>query len=636
MDDIRIEEQLRKGIALAKARKNSEARDILSQVVRNDPQSVLGWLWLAGVVETKEQRRYCLEKVLQLNPQNEVVKRVLAQIKTAQPQVTASAPYFIGHQLTSDSAGGLRRAIAHVFSPLGYEPCHIDKSTDEDIEGQSLLLRICQKTFLANFSIFDLTVKEPNDYLELGIALGLNRPVIVLTKERASLAPELGEHHVHVIVYTDPADLETKLSRLCDRGFPPTARPVPDYCYFCDRACESMSTPPDEDSYLVLNESKMLWRNIMRSLTPYLAEYHLHPVYLTDRASGPMLCDVRRKVLASQFALCHLGALSNESSFLALGMAVGSRVPWILLSKGRNSAPVDLRGFDKVEYTTLADLEERLTDTLGSFLGKVVSGPAAKSDKTTLLSLPFWIQLEDWISRVKHAAQTPEAIQGRIRIVRYDGQERLSEFVVPGKGLLVGRDPDCDVVVENQSVSARHFRLLQGRNRKCFVEDLHSKNGTFFNGTRLPPGSRVEIRPNDTIRIPGAQFLVWDDRPLPREKTAPVLTDTDQLPPILRIEIPDVSPPAYMSTWDHSLVLTVSLPDGRTRSLFEVQAYYPMRRILSKLVDLLGLPDREYSFMIENKLIGDDETPLSAGVQRNDVLVIVPKEQQVGRILSGR
>ena len=615
-------ELLHKGIALAKAGKNSEARNILGQVVRNDPRSVLGWLWLAGVVETKERQQYCLERVLQLNPQDEVVRRVLKQIKAAKPQIAIGSQYFVGYQLASKNAENLRKVITRVFGPLGYEPYYADKSTGKDVEGQSLLLEICQKIFLTSFSIFDLSPENPNGYLELGIALGLNRPVIVIANDKTPLT--LQGHNV--IPYADYSDLEAKLSRLCQQGFPPTIRPMPDYCYFCGQACESMATPPDENTYLVLNESKLLWRDMMRSLAPHLAEYHLHPIYLTDRASGPMLCDVRRKVLASQFVLCHLGVLSNWSSFLSLGIAIGSRVPWVLLSRGeQNSIPSNLQGLDRIEYTTIADLEERLTDALGGFLGRIMTG-SVKNDKTTLLSLPFWVQLDDWIHRVKHAARSPEAIQGKIRVVQYEGQKRLSEYSVIGRELLFGRGLDCAVVVENPSVSSRHFRILNGRAGKYFVEDLHSKNGTFLNGTRLSPGKRVQINPNDTIRIPGARFLIWDDRPLPTEKTAPVLGDTGLLPPILKIDIPDVSPPEYLSTWDHLLVLTALLPDGHNRSMFEAQAYYPMGRILSELVDLLGLPKRKYRFRIEDKFIGDDETPLSIGAQRGDLLIITPQE----------
>jgi hypothetical protein len=445
-------------------------------------------------------------------------------------------------------------------------------------------------------------------------------------------------------------------------------------CYFCGKVCESMSTPPDENAYLVLNHSKLLWRELMGSLAPYLAEYHLYPVYLTDRSSGPRLCDVRRKVLSAQFVLCHLGALSNESSYLALGMAIGSRVPWILVSKkeagqpsrsslqgregntqpvapphweelegagqpglhaipltlkgdkGGNVVPGDLQEIERIEYSAPADLEQPLTKTLGTFLGRIVADSSVERDKTALLSLPFWLQLDDWIERAIQPAQAPEIVRGRIRVIHYKGQRRLLERVVPDRGLLFGRSSDCDVFVENLSVSSHHFRILKGRTGKTFVEDLHSRNGTFLNGTRLPPGKRVEIRPNDTIRIPGARFLVWDDRPLPEEEPGLVVGTTAMLPPIPRIEIPDVSPPTYLSTWDHSLVLTVLLPDGHHRSTVEVQAYYPMGKILAAMIDLLDLPQGEYRFSAEDEIIDHEETPLSIGIKSGDTLAIIPEE----------
>lgn len=623
---LMTERRLRKGIALAKAGKKLEARRILGQVVRDNPQSVQGWLWLAGVVETKEQRRYCLEKAVQLNPQDEVLRRALTQtsLETVSERKAARPPVPGSPQHTG-RLEDFGRVIASTFGPLGHEPYCAGASVDEGTKGRPLLLDICQRIFSASFGVFDLSPENLNGYLEMGIALGLNRPIIATAEEKAALPPVLEGHRV--VRYAGYSDLEAKLSRLCGAGFPPAMRPGSDYCYFCGRVCESMSTPPDENAYLVLHSSKLLWRNVMRSLAPYLAEYHLYPVYLVGGASGSTLCDMRRQVLASQFALCHLGELSDESSFLALGMAIGSRVPWILLSrKGQCPVPPALHGADRIEYATPADLEGPLTDTLGLFLGRVIPGSAVKDDKTTTLSLPVWVQLEDWLDRFAQPAQAPGAIQGRIRVAQYERQTCVSKHIVPKRGLLFGRSPDCAVVVENPSVSSRHFRILRGRTGRCFVEDLHSKNGTFLNGARVSPGKRVELSLNDTIRIPGARFLVWDDRPLPEEETAQTFGDTSLLPPILKLEIPDVAPPTYLSTWDHSLVLTVVLPDGHHRAMFEVQAYCPMGRILSELVDLLDLPRRKYRFRMGYEFIDDDETPLSIGIQREDVLSIVAEE----------
>ncbi|HET89628.1 MAG TPA: FHA domain-containing protein [Chloroflexi bacterium] len=617
------ESQLSAGIALAKAGQNAEARKLLTKVVQCDPNSVLGWLWLAGVVETVKQRCDCLEKVLQLNPENQVVQRALEQAKAARSQQTG-LQYYVGRSLTSEQARQCRDAVLSAFGE-GYEPCHVN--TTVTTGEQSLLFQACQKILLSSFGVFDLSSADPDCYIELGIALGLNRPIVVTVRAGTALPMWLEEHRL--VQYTAPSDLAFRLSQLREQGFPPTLRPSPDHCHFCNCTCEGMATPPDETAYLVLNESKLLWRGLMKSLTPHLSQYHLRPVYLSDQSSGPALCGMRRNVLASRFVICHLGALSNEASFLALGMAIGSRVPWMLLSR-QNGDPVPslLQGFDRVVYTTLADLCEGLTDALAPVLGKSILPSISQPAGTTMISLPFWVQLDDWISRVKHAARAPEAIRGTIRLFQYEGQNQVAESVIPSKGVLIGRDVACDIVIETPSVSARHLRILEGRNGKYFVQDLDSKNGTFLNGSRLPPGKMVEIRPNDTIRIPGVRFLVWDDRPLPQDKVAPILADTDELPPILRIDIPDISPPSYLSTWDHSLTLTISLPNSHKPSICEVQAYYPMGKIISKLVDILRLPAKKYGFMVDGQPIGDDETPLSAGVRKTDVLVMVPQESQ--------
>lgn len=601
-------DRLCRGIDLAKAGKNAEAKNILAQVVQDDPQSTTGWFWLAKVVETREQQKYCLEKTLRLDPQNKAARQALAQTrsKTARPEKSP--------QQTQD----FKRTIASLLDPLG---CKF-YCAGESIEGQPSLLDICQEIFAANFGIFDLSLGNPNAYLKLGIALGLNRPIVVTAREGISLAWVLREHNV--ITYADHSALKAQLARLCSQGFPPAAPPTPDYCYFCDRVCESMATPPDENSYLVLNRSKLLWRNLMQSLTPHLASHHLYPAYLTDRGAGPALCEVRRKVLASQFALCHLGALSDESSFLALGIAIGSRTPWILLSqKDNGDVPSILRGVDKIEYETFADLETPLMNALGAFLGRIKPKSPVKSSGTALLSLPFWMKLDDWINHVAHPEKPLEKIQGAIQVAQCKGQKYLSKQTIPAGGLLFGRSASCNVVVKNPSVSSRHFCILKGRAGKYFVEDF-GKNGTFLNGVRLPPNQRVAITVGDTIRIPGAQFLIWDDRPLPDARDTRNIGVTGMLPPLLQIDIPEISPPTYLNTWNHPLALTVLLPDGHNRSMFEVQTYYPMGKILAELVKLLDLPDREYRLKIKNKLVKDNETPLSLGIRNGNLLIIVP------------
>jgi serine/threonine-protein kinase len=68
-----------------------------------------------------------------------------------------------------------------------------------------------------------------------------------------------------------------------------------------------------------------------------------------------------------------------------------------------------------------------------------------------------------------------------------------------GKGKLLGRQ---NLDITNQTISKRHSVILREGNR-YFIYDAGSKNGTFFNGTKLEPGEahKVEIRDSDRIRF---------------------------------------------------------------------------------------------------------------------------------------
>jgi adenylate cyclase len=62
-----------------------------------------------------------------------------------------------------------------------------------------------------------------------------------------------------------------------------------------------------------------------------------------------------------------------------------------------------------------------------------------------------------------------------------------SEQVVPIRpaGIVMGRSPDCDVVIKDFGVSRRHAEVVVDGER-CRLIDLKSKNGTQVNGARVP------------------------------------------------------------------------------------------------------------------------------------------------------
>lgn len=71
---------------------------------------------------------------------------------------------------------------------------------------------------------------------------------------------------------------------------------------------------------------------------------------------------------------------------------------------------------------------------------------------------------------------------------------------------VIGRAPDCDLVIAHPQVSARHCRLIR-TGTGWVLEDLGSTNGTFVNGVRIQ--GAVTVRPGDQVLLANAVALPW-------------------------------------------------------------------------------------------------------------------------------
>lgn len=65
-------------------------------------------------------------------------------------------------------------------------------------------------------------------------------------------------------------------------------------------------------------------------------------------------------------------------------------------------------------------------------------------------------------------------------------------------GTIIGRNPECALVLDDDFASGRHARIFH-RDNAWFVEDLGSTNGTFVGTERLTGPVRIEA--GSTLRI---------------------------------------------------------------------------------------------------------------------------------------
>lgn len=91
---------------------------------------------------------------------------------------------------------------------------------------------------------------------------------------------------------------------------------------------------------------------------------------------------------------------------------------------------------------------------------------------------------------------------------------KIKEYNLSLEGLMIGRAPTNDVILEDKRVSRRHARIYD-ENGKVFIEDLGSNNGTFLEGRKIIPRQKVEVLEKQVIKIASHSLTVVHKNPKP-------------------------------------------------------------------------------------------------------------------------
>jgi FHA domain-containing protein/zinc ribbon protein len=88
-------------------------------------------------------------------------------------------------------------------------------------------------------------------------------------------------------------------------------------------------------------------------------------------------------------------------------------------------------------------------------------------------------------------------VRGTALVVRSGGGRSGETFHPTGQRTLIGRSPDCDIFLDDVTVSRRHAVLVENQGRFS-IEDFGSLNGTFVNRKRVDTG---ELTDGDEVQI---------------------------------------------------------------------------------------------------------------------------------------
>jgi tetratricopeptide (TPR) repeat protein len=71
---------LEQAVAHIKAGNIDQAKSLLIEVLKQNPGDESAWLWMTKCVTETEQKRYCFEKALKINPQNQYAIKALERL----------------------------------------------------------------------------------------------------------------------------------------------------------------------------------------------------------------------------------------------------------------------------------------------------------------------------------------------------------------------------------------------------------------------------------------------------------------------------------------------------------------------------------------------------------------------------
>ncbi len=232
----------------------ASGQSLLAQVIREDPGNEIAWLWLANVLDDPLKKRQCLEKVLQLNPENEQAWRDLAQLETGVTALDQEAP--------STKPGFPESQIEEIEpEPESIEAASVDETvsastfTDEPVEQQA------EPTSLDEFWVGLQSVKKEDEQSQVIPAgeeqgLGSFDDFLQSLKESGEYQGDNtweSEEPVFIDLQTSPGLVETEM----EGNQPPEAIEEPGWAE--SDLSRSYAAPDHQDEIRPPTETESAW-----------------------------------------------------------------------------------------------------------------------------------------------------------------------------------------------------------------------------------------------------------------------------------------------------------------------------------------------------------------------------------------
>jgi hypothetical protein len=293
-----------------------------------------------------------------------------------------SRSVFVAHSFFNNNAEkkrDYRLFLNDAISREGYRPIF----PDEVAHPGSLLYTICQHILDCDLSIFDITGYNSNVLIELGLAIGMNQPILVILEDNGTdLPPFLAE--LNPMMYKSKVDLARQLGTALIKRVQDAQQSIvrDQYCVVCGENCDSRHLPfRMPNTYTVVGVDPIvdeeLDYHISETLDYFNVELHSH-----DLAGNLTVCQWINKFQNVKLALFYLKmgvsqegittyhSKNNAAIYVQLGIAAGLGVPWTMILPTKQEPLSDLKGLLYISAETDSILRSALTNSVKGLLLK--------------------------------------------------------------------------------------------------------------------------------------------------------------------------------------------------------------------------------------------------------------------------
>jgi HD-GYP domain-containing protein (c-di-GMP phosphodiesterase class II) len=229
-------------------------------------------------------------------------------------------------------------------------------------------------------------------------------------------------------------------------------------------------------------------------------------------------------------------------------------------------------------------------------------------------------------------SEQPGAVSAYLELV--GGQADQPAIFPIHDELVIGRDPQDSLTsdryfcVPEHTISRRHARIRR-RGGSYFIEDLHSRNGTFVGGERLLPGAWHALRDGDEVGVSSVPMQFHSLIMPPRDTVPAVITGTVDATRFARAPDATQLPPAGFGDESNTVrrlraMAQVSIALGVVKDRATLS-----EKIMNFIFELF--PQAERAFILLRQSERDPPTPVAA--RRSDGTAVDLQQLHLSRTI---